>query len=291
MPIPLTDQDERYLAEAAEFIHRTGREADRANQELRQLQGTDDATLQAVVNDPSANPFSRLSAVNLLAARVRRRPDGDLSALLLPLWDDPDDQVARAAVEMSDATDPEVASRLLALLDDPRHWSNAASAFARRKVASVVPRLLDWFRNGDRAHRNVAWSSLVFQQLLAPEARLALLREAWEAGGRDDDDRAMLAVGLLNEGDRSGWPFLVDLARRADTYSAVWAVEVIGESDPALGLDLTLHILDQGATFRVRWGMVERVAQSAGLPHCWTADGLAEARHWVEQRRAETRRG
>jgi hypothetical protein len=34
-----------------------------------------------------------------------------------------------------------------------------------------------------------------------------------------------------------------------------------------------LHILDYGKTFQVRWGMVEPIAKSAGLPHLWTADG------------------
>jgi hypothetical protein len=48
-----------------------------------------------------------------------------------------------------------------------------------------------------------------------------------------------------------------------------------------------LHILDYGATFQVRWGLVERIAKSAGLPHVWTGDGLAEARHWVEQQREQ----
>jgi hypothetical protein len=97
----------------------------------------------------------------------------------------------------------------------------------------------------------------------------------------------MLAVGLLGLGDRLGWSFLVELARKADHYSACWAAETIMEHDPALGLDLMLHILDHGGNFQVRWGMVKRIAKSAELPHVWTADGLAEARHWVEQRRQD----
>ena len=103
----------------------------------------------------------------------------------------------------------------------------------------------------------------------------------------DDEDRVMLAVGLLGLGDRLGWAFLVDFARRADHYSACWAAETILEHDPALGLDLMLHILDHGTTFRVRWGMVEKIAAAAGLPHVWTVDGLAEARLWVEQQRLD----
>jgi hypothetical protein len=180
-----------------------------------------------------------------------------------------------------------MAGRLHALLDDPERliWSTAASVLARRKDTTIITRLLDWFREGDQDHRNVAWSCLCFYQLLEPDECRTQLREAWDAGGRDDADRAMLAIGLLGLGDRRGWPFLVRLSRTADHDSACWAAETIMEHDPALGLDLMLHILDHGATFRVRWGMVERIATSAGLPHLWTADGLAEARHWVEQRR------
>ena len=99
----------------------------------------------------------------------------------------------------------------------------------------------------------------------------------------------MLAVGLLRLGDRVGWTFLVDLARRADRYSATWAAETILKHDPALGLDLIGHILDHGATLQVRWGMIEKIAAAAGLPHVWTADGLAEARNWVEQQRVDPR--
>jgi hypothetical protein len=41
----------------------------------------------------------------------------------------------------------------------------------------------------------------------------------------------------------------------------------------------------------VRWGMVARIATAAGLPHVWTADGLAEARYWVEQQRQKLESG
>ena len=118
--------------------------------------------------------------------------------------------------------------------------------------------MIGWFREGDEAHRNVAWSCLCFDRLLGPDECRALLREAWDDGGRDDDDRTMLAVGLLGLGDRVGWAFLVEFARRADRYSACWAAETILEHDPALGLDLMIHILDHGTMFRVRWGWPRR---------------------------------
>ena len=223
----------------------------------------------------------------LLLSRNRHRRDRALSDILLPLWDDPDRQLAKMAIEQTPPFDPETGERLHALLDDPERviWSTAASVLARRKDARIVPRLRDWFREGDADHRNVAYSCLCFHQLLGPDECRALLRKEWDAGGRDDDDRTMLAIGLLGVGDRIGWAFLETHARRADRYSANWAAETLMEHDPVSGLDLMLHILNYGKTFQVRWGMVERIAKSAGLPHLWTADGLTEARHWVEQRR------
>ena len=132
----------------------------------------------------------------------------------------------------------------------------------------------------------MAWSCLYFDQLLDPGACHALLREAWDAEGRDDDDRTMLAVGLLGLSDRVGSTFLADLARRAECYAATWAAETVMEHDPALGLDLISRASSITArAFEVRWGMVERIAIAAGLPHVWTTDGLAEARYWVEQQR------
>jgi hypothetical protein len=288
----LSEQDQTWLARAAELFHRATEAADRANHTRERLEQADDATVCATLRDQKVPTFSRLSALYTLVARYRRR-DGSLSGIVLPLWDDPDEQVARMAIEHAPANDPEVTARLHALLDDPRstQWSTAASVLARRKDTTIIPRLLGWFREGDEGHRNVAWSCLCFYRLLEPDPCRALLLEAWDAGGRDDDDRVMLAIGLLGLGDRVGWDFLEDLARRADLYAAVSAAETVMEHDPALGLDLMLHILDHGTTFEVRWGMVERIASAAGLPHLWTADGLAEARCWVEQQRQRLESG
>ena len=308
----LTEQEQRQLAQWAGMAHRIKTDSDR---ERGRLEAADDATLRAVLSDRAASQTARATALMLLVNRNRHNRDGTLAEILLPLWHDPDEQIARMAIEFTPPSDPEVTSRLHALLDDPEQlrWSTAASVLARRKDTTIVPRLRAWFHEGDEAHRNVAYACLCFYQLLEPDDRHALLRDAWDAGGRDDGDRAMLAVGLLDLDDRAGWPFLLDLARRADSYSAVFAADAIHACDPALGYELMLHILDQGASFQVRWGMVEWIAQFAAglrrfrpadgrveggtrevppddggalLHHIWTADGLAEARYWVEQQRA-----
>jgi hypothetical protein len=311
MPQTLTEQDQRQLVQWAGMIHQMKADADR---ERERLEAADEVTLRAVLSDRAASQAARGTALMLLLSRNRHRRDGSLEEVLLPLWDDPDKHLARMAIEQTPPSDPELTRRLHALLDDPEglRWSTAASVLARGKDTTIVPQLRAWFHEGDQAHRNVAYACLCFYQLLEPDERHALLRQAWDAGGRDDDDRAMLAVGLLDLGDRVGWPFLIDLARRADTYSATWAADTIHAREPALGYELMLHILDHGASFQVRWGMAERIAQSAAkssrfrtanglaqggtravtpedggalLHHLWTADGLAEVRYWVEQQR------
>jgi hypothetical protein len=286
----ITEQDQRTLARWAEATHTMDSEAARQHKALEEA---DDATLRAVLSDCTGSEIVRGTALMLLLTRNRHRRDSTLSDILLPLWDDPDKQFARMAIEQTPPFDPELAERLHVLLDNPERLIRftAASVLARRKDTTIVPRLRRWFCEGDQDHRNVAWSCLCFYQLLGPDECRALLREAWDAGGRDDDDRAMLAVGLLGLGDRVGWTFLVELARRADQHSACWVAETILEHDPTLGLDLILHILDHGTTFQVRWGMVERIAGAAGLPHVWTADGLAEARYWIEQQRQRMQLG
>jgi hypothetical protein len=289
----MPEQDRITLARTAEYVHRMTEECDRANREREGLKLADGEALRATLSDRGLPTLSRVNALMTLLERDRHRRGQGLSEIFVPLWDDPDETVARLAIQYAPPDDPELTAKLHALLDDPRpnRWSTAASVLARRKETAVIPRLLGWFHEGDREHRNTAWSCLCFYRLLEPDTCRALLREAWDAGGRDDADRAMLAVGLLGLGDRVGWDFLVNLARRADDYAAVWAAETVMEHDPALGLDLMLHVLDQGATFQVRWGMVERIAKSAGLPHLWTADGLAEARFWIEQQRQRIQLG
>jgi hypothetical protein len=290
---PLPEKDRIKLARFAGYVHHMTEEADRANCERERLKQADDATLRARLCDQEVPTLSRVNALVILVERHRSRGDGVLSGIVLPLWTDPDDELARFAIRCAPQDDPEVTARLHALLDDPRshRWSVAASVLAQRRDRTIVTRLLGWFREGDQEHRNVAWSCLCYYRLLEADACRAFLREAWDAGGRDDDDRAMLAVGLLGLGDHVGWAFLVDLAHRADCHTATWAAETVMEHDPALGLDLILHVLDHGKTFEVRWGMVERVAQAAGLPHVWTVDGLAEARYWIEQQRQRIQSG
>ncbi|WP_165245400.1 hypothetical protein [Paludisphaera soli] len=282
MPTPLSEQEQITLAKAAESRRRCQEDCDRANRALEAARRADDASLLATLRDPSAPAEGRRMA--LIAALGRRVLED--SSLLLALIDDPDPELAEIAIRHAPAEVAAIGEKLRSLLDHPDEfrWSAAAVRLAVTKDEALVARFHEWFRHGDQGRRNVAFFGLTNGVLLDEGERLAFLREAWNCGG-PDDHRTMLAVGLLQAGDRVGWSFLVDQARRADDDSACWAAQVVHEHDPALGLELMAHILDHGASFRVRWGLVEKMAQVADLPHVWTADGLAEARLWVDQQR------
>jgi HEAT repeat protein len=288
MPHQVTEQDQVKLAHAARWIHTVKKEAEQANRGLELHHEVDDETLRAMIENDDTPRTSRLTALTVLVQRHRRNPSFDLAQVLVPLWNDPDEELAKLAISAT-PHDEKLRATLRALLDDPRpsHWSTAASVLAQRNDTEIIPQLIDWFRNGVQTRRNVAWSCLYFNRLLDAKRCQDLLLEAWEAGGRDDDDRAMLAIGLLGFGNQVGMPFLVDLARRADNQSACWAAETILEQDPSVGLDLILHILDEAKSFEVLWAMVERIARPARLQHLWTADGLAEARNWILQEKTK----
>jgi hypothetical protein len=276
----IPDRIQRALARAAEAIPQAETEADR---QRRRLESAPDDLLRVVLHDRGEPHVARVIALNTLAFRLRREPT--LTDLLLPLFDDPDVELARAAIQQAPPFDPRMTERLRALLDDPRpsHWSAAATALARRKDPAVVSRLMAWFRRGDQAHRNVAFSNLSW--VLDPEDHLALLLRAWEVGGHDDDDRAMLAAGLLSLGEALGFPFLEGLALRAEGHLATHAAAAIYDHNHARGLELMLHVLDHAATDETQWSMVMRIATRARRPFALTAAGLVEARDWIEQQR------
>ncbi len=276
------DRIQRTLARVAAFAKDS---ADDLEAQRRRLDGADEATLRAVVADRSEPSSARGTALAGLVALLRREPT--LADLLMPLFDDPDDALAEAAIGAAPAFDKRVGPRLVVMLDDPRpgRWSAAAVALARRKDQAVVPRLAAWWLGVDQGRRHVAFAALPF--LLAPDAWGDWLESAWDRDDRTEADRLGLAAALLARGDERGVPVLVDLAWRADGLASVAAAEAIEADDPAAGLELFDRILTAGEPIEVRWALVEHLARRAGLPHVWTADGLAEARSWVAARRAE----
>ncbi len=263
---------ERY----AELVHRQQTESDEQRRRLR------DAPTELVKRVLLDGAESLAARANALLVLLERR-DPAMPDVLLGLFDDPDQDLWLAAIRSYCPPDPRIRERLRGVLDEPggRAWSEAACALARLDDETILPRVLDWFRQGDEPHRNVAIECLL--TLKDPEARRHLV-EAYERGGRDEEDRAVLAVALLRSGDGRGVPFLESVARRADGAWSVMAATWLRGHDPALALGLMRAILDKG-TLEARQAMVSQIGNLApdGLPHAFTADGIHEARCWVEQ--------
>src|SRR4051812_6202025 len=101
MPELLSEQDRLKLAQAADYVHRAYDEADRANQEMKRLKQADDATLCAILDDRRDPTSSRRIALTALIRRDHLRRDGTLAKIILPLMDDPDDEVAELAIQFA----------------------------------------------------------------------------------------------------------------------------------------------------------------------------------------------
>ncbi|MBO0700969.1 MAG: HEAT repeat domain-containing protein, partial [Zavarzinella sp.] len=244
----------------------------------RRQAGASADRLRAVARDAGEPEAARAEALlGLVLAR-----DPELPVILLGLFADPNPNPAlwRLVVRSQRPADPRVIDHLRRLLDepDPGNWSEAAMALARLKDPAVLPRLEDWLRAGDRPHRNAAVQCL--KAFDAPTAR-TLLRARWDGGPGDEEDRLVLAAILLDLGDPSGATFLEQTARAAKGDWAVFAATAIYLHDPRRGLGLMLGILDAG-DLEARQGLVSQVWNLTDLPHAFTADGVHEARAWVE---------
>ena len=136
----------------AERFHRFDAESAR---QRRRMEDAPTEELTRVLLDRDELVEARLNALGFLF----ERRDAGSPDLLLDLIDDPEEDIAGQALMYCDPSKhPEVTERLHALLDDPRAWawSGAACTLARRRPDGLLPRLRDWFGEGDEPHRNVA---------------------------------------------------------------------------------------------------------------------------------------
>jgi hypothetical protein len=205
--------------------------------------------------------------------------DPEVFRLLPDLFDHP--QLGRMAVRYCRPSDPLTAERLHGLLGPARgrHWSEAALALARAKVPSVRPLLLGWLGSGDTGEFNVAVEGLA---LLDSDGGLELFQRAWDAGGGAEERRLILAAALLRLRDARGVGLLEEVARRADGPWAVFAAFGLASYDPPRAYSLMLDILDDGG-LEAKRALVMQVWNFCEAPHAFTADGLHEARVWVER--------
>ena len=292
----------------AEKVYRDQKALD---EQKSRLEGAPAEFVKGIARDPGESTSGRVSA--LLELVLRRDPE--LTELIIELAHDPDAELRRTAVHCCEyrRQDPRIDDLLKGLVDDPDPsiWGEATFALARRQNLWIQPRLMDWLTSGDEPHRNLAIEGLKW--LNTCDARDALQR-AWAQGGRDEGDRVILARALLDLGDDRGRAFLEQTARQAEgSWSVVAATAIYcrdrsnrdpetlrtgpasGQNSPvqrtgpdarASGLELMRWILDHGNT-AAQQGMVNQIWNFARLPHAFTADGIHEARNWVDQQLQE----
>jgi hypothetical protein len=263
----------------AERIYQEDRESD---EQRRRLEHASSSVLAQVLLDPAESRAARENAMLFLG--MRRDPA--LKDLLPRLFDDPD--MGEQATRWSRHSDPEILKRLRALLDHPnsRIRSQAALALVRQKDPTIRIRLLSWWHDGDEGRRNVAIQGLM--RLDSDEAR-NLLRDRWEAGGQEEEERLVLAAFLLQLRDRRGLPLLEAAAQRAEGNS-VFAATTIAQYDNAeRGMRYMLRIADHGDR-EAKQSLVSHAWNMTRLSHAFTADGIYEARAWVEQQLEKARR-
>lgn len=104
------------------------------------------------------------------------------------------------------------------------------------------------------------------------------------------DDRLALAGSLLQLGDPCGVPLLEATARSAVGARSVYAAFQLCRHDLLLACTLMLHIADDGDQ-EAKASLVSQIWNITHSPHAFTADGIHEARQWVDQQLARLRAG
>jgi hypothetical protein len=240
---------------------------------------------------------ARLVAIGLLLMRVRETADRNretiklhVAELLGEFLDEPDPHVATMAIRQCPLIDQQHIEKVRGQLESSDDHVKAAAALALAKIndPSVVPKVLGWFDGDNAGLRNVAIAG--FKTLNTEQARNVLVA-AFEEGGRGEEDRIVLATALLRMGDTRGLEFLVGIVRRArGALSAMAATCVYAEHEADEGLRLMLHVLDNGDLDAKRL-MVWQICYSfMHSPHACTADGIHEARFWIERKLASFRK-
>jgi hypothetical protein len=262
----------------AELVYRSAQESERQHERLKD-ESSD--VLKTVARDRGEPETARANALFFLL--MRRDPE--MPAILLELFDDPNPNLWQTVIGSYRPKDQRVQEKLHGFLNatNERSWSEAALALARLQDQSLLPYLEDWLRAGDQPHRNVAIECLKVIKL--PEAH-SLLHDFWERGLGDEEDRYVLAAALLALDDKRGLPTLEATAHAAQGSWSVFAATTIYLHDAHRGLELMLNIINRG-DLEAQQSLVSQIWNLTDLPHAFTADGIHEARLWIEsQQRA-----
>ena len=148
--------------------------------------------------------LDRVAEVGELARRLKAEPS--LADALIPLMDDPDRQVALAAIAHAPAFDPRATARLRALAGGPpgERRSAALHALARRKDRAILPLALTQLDGDDPAARAEALGWLAW--LLRPDELVEAIDRRPSLGGdpaaraaRVEATARAVALGFLPE--------------------------------------------------------------------------------------------
>jgi len=270
-------------SDPAEYVRRLEAETDA---QRRRLEGLDAEDLKRVLRDQSEPTAARQIAMEQLFLRFRKSADFGAMQVdwLADLMEDPDPPIADLAIKHCPLREEHLRARVRALLDSPRDRTraDAAHALARVKDETILPRLLEWLEGPSEPMRNLAIGGL--QILNTPEAR-STLEAAYQQGGRDEKDRTVLAMALLRLGDTRGLPLLEGVARRAKGPWSVNAAASIYDHEPLRGLELLLHLVDQGDDEAKRCVVVRVwIWSRPRIAHPFGPEGIGEARAWIEER-------
>ena len=257
------------------------------------LQPLSDDELKVIVDEKS-DPKQRFYALSILVERIvraggskRSKMEGPLTDLFADLLDDSHPDIAQMALRSCPLTTDDTIQKARQMLGSPEDQVRAAAAIALAKIKdeTVFPTFLEWFHGDSKPNRNLAIESL---KTLESDAAKQELRNSYETGGRDEEDRAVLAVALLRLGDTVGLEFLEDVAKRkriaTGPFSVMAATWIYGVHEPDVGLRLMLDILDRGDLDSKR-SLVNQICFSwLHSPHAFTADAIHEARMWIERK-------
>jgi HEAT repeat protein len=268
-------------SEPAEYVRRLEEEMDA---QRRRLEPLDAEELKRILRDPSGPTAARQIAMEQLTLRFRKAVSFDATQIdcLADLVADPNPAIAEMAIKHCPLRDEHLRAQVRALLDSPRDRIRAAAAVALARAGdeTILPKLLDWLEGPSEPMRNLAIEGL--HALDTPESRSAL-EAAYREGGRDENDKTVLAIALLRLGDTRGLPFLEAVARRAQGPWSVTAAAWIYDHEPREGLQLLLHILERGDDEAKRCVVNQIWSRSRPrIAHPFTSEGLGESRAWIE---------
>jgi len=252
-----------------------------SNEQYRRLEHESPERLREVLLNTKETHIARGNALMFLLLHK----DQETLLILPDLFEDPD--LGHMAIKHCHSENPNAAAKLRSLLDSPDQNTRADAALrlAMAKDDAVWPYLLEWFHHGDQGHRNVATFGLT--KLDAREA-LELFRQSWETGDRKDsmEDRLVLAERLLSLGDKRGASLLEAVGREAKGAWSNFAAFTLLNHDPVLACTLMLHIIDDGDA-EAKGSLVSQVWNIEHNPNAFNAEGIHEARQWVERQLQE----